>query len=100
MTTTLTRLGTSQIKVLEALKANPTGLTAPSVRDEAGLNKGDQGTRQAHAVLGRLTDLDYVVKEKMSPKVAANNAHSGSKRLSAYRFKITSNGKKALKSAT
>lgn len=92
-------LGHTQITVLELLKANPTGLTAPYVRDNAIEQGGDYGTRRAHAVLKRLVDRGYVVKEEMSEKVALNNVHEDTGRKSTHRFKITPDGKKALKAA-
>jgi hypothetical protein len=100
--TTLTqpKLGPSQISVLNVLKSYSTGLTAPSVRDEAGLPEGDYGTRRAHAILGRLVDLGFASKEEMSQKVAAKYVNEKTGRSAAHRFKITADGKKALKSST
>lgn len=92
-------LGQTQINVLTALKSNATGLTAPDVRDFAVEGEGDYGTRRAHAVLKRLVDRGYIVKEEMSEKVALNNIHEETGRKSKYRFKITPEGKKALKAA-
>jgi len=90
-------LGNTQKDVLNVLKKNATGLTPPALRDAIGLDESDYGTRRAHAVLGRLASLGLVTKEEMSEKVAANNAHPITGRVSKYRFKITADGKQALK---
>lgn len=93
-------LGPSQIHALSTLKENPTGLTAPALRDALDLPQNDYGTRRVHAITGRLVELGFVTKEEMSAKVALNNVHKASGRKSKHRFKINSDGKKALKSAS
>ena len=100
MTATLQKLGPTQINVLSVLKASPTGLTAPQIRDEAGLPEGDYGTRRAIAITGRLGELGFVVKEAMSAKVAEKHAHPVTGRTSKHRFKINGEGRKALKAST
>ncbi len=97
MTATIQRLGTSQINVLRILKDSPTGLTAPNIREQSALGSGDYGTRRAISVLDRLIDMGFVTKEVMSEKIALANAHPETGRKSKHRFKITSEGKKALK---
>lgn len=97
MTTLTPTLGNSQIDVLVALKGSSTGLTAPAIRDAAIDAEGDYGTRRAHAILARLTELGFVTKEQMSAKVAAANAHESTGRAATHRFKISAEGKRVLK---
>lgn len=98
MTATLTPtrpLGTAQVAVLKLLKGERTGLVATAVRDAAKLGDGDFGTRRAHAILKRLEQRGYVEKETMTEKVAVKLAGDG--RKSKHRFKITSEGRAAVK---
>lgn len=90
-------IGQTQFDVLEALKGASTGLVATAVRDAVGLGEGDFGTRRAHAILKRLEERGYVVKETMSAKVSEKLADGG--RKSKHRFKINSEGKKAIRDA-
>lgn len=100
MTTTLTPtrpIGPTQFDTLTVLKGERTGLVATAVRDAVKLGAGDFGTRRAHSILKRLEERGLVVKETMSEKVASKLAGDG--RKSKHRFKITSEGRAALKAA-
>lgn len=90
-------IGQTQFDVLTVLKGASTGLVATAIRDAVELGEGDFGTRRAHAILKRLDERGYAVKETMSEKLAIKVADGG--RKSKHRFKITAEGKKALKDA-
>lgn len=98
MTTTKT-ITSRQLNALVYLKANRTGLTAPQLRDNLGLERGTYGTQQTHALLRNFTDKGWVEREEMSAKVAAKNRVGTTGRVPTTRFKITAEGKAALKAA-
>lgn len=93
-------MGPRQQKGLTALKSNRTGLTAPQLRDELGLSPDSYGTRQAHALLRDFAEKGWVTKEEMSEKVADKHRLGTTGRKPKTRFKVTAEGKAALKVAS
>ena len=100
--TTLTapRMTTRQIRALTYLKGNRSGLTAPQLRDLLMLSSDSYGTRQTLSVLNAFADKGWAEGEQMTEKVALAQRVGTTGRIPRTRWKITAEGKAALKAAS
>jgi DNA-binding IclR family transcriptional regulator len=100
--TTLTppTLGHRQLNILDTLKqGSRSGMTAPQLRDALGFSADTYGTQQMHATLRTMQVRGLVTKEAISQKVALKERTGTTGRPPTSRYKITADGRKALKAA-
>lgn len=97
----LPKLGTRQASILDALKqGSRSGLTAPQLRDALGFSPDTYGTQQVHATVRRLLALGLVEKAAIGTakkQLALRTGTTGRPPTTLY--KITADGRKALKAA-